>query len=193
MDRDSERRPALVGYLLNSCLSSAFANWIYREPRKMPHSVNIKNKTIHLFSDLIFEIFYLYGFIGRQWDKWRSIGQGIIVFHILKVMTLYLTPYLHTSLVYVCIHCPVSVIIPSKDKSACYRKSQVDQEQGCWCLFLDVPLWFMFCSNACASVIVGCDSSCQSKPSKGPRWKIWKKINWITKQLVWLFSSQAFD
>lgn len=113
--------------------------------------------------------------------------------HMLKVMTLYHTPYRHTSLVYVCIHCPVSAIILSKDKSACYRKSQVDQEQGCWCLFLDGPLWSMFCSNACASVIVGCDSSCQSKPSKGPRWKIWKKINWITKQLVWLFSSQAFD
>ena len=30
MDRDRERRPALVGYLLNSCLSSALANWICR-------------------------------------------------------------------------------------------------------------------------------------------------------------------
>lgn len=32
MDRERERRPALVGYLLNSCLSSVLANWIWREP-----------------------------------------------------------------------------------------------------------------------------------------------------------------
>lgn len=142
----------------------------------------------------MYEIFYI-----SLWIYRTSMGQVEVNgtryhhHHMLKVMTLYLTQYLHTSLVYVCIHCPVSVIILSKDKSACYRKSQVDQDQGCWCLFLDPPLWFTFCSNACASVIVGCDSSCQSKPSKGPRWKIWKQINWITKQLVWLFSSPAFD